>query len=150
MLFFAVVFFAPDMGGYFLEHANFAAADPLVTPDHIAPVWYMTPFYAMLRSIPNKLFGVLVMGGAVIILLFLPWLDKSPVRAMRYKGTYSKLALLLFTITFFVLGYLGTISTTPITLNIARVCTGIYFSYFLFMPFYTRREQCQPVPERIG
>ena len=150
ILFFAVVFFAPDMGGYFLEHANFAPADPLVTPDHITPVWYMTPFYAMLRSIPNKLFGVIVMGGAVCILLFLPWLDKSAVRSMRYRGIYSKLALLFFILAFVVLGYLGTINTTPTTINIARVCTFIYFAYFLLMPWYTRLERCQVVPERIG
>lgn len=149
MGFFAVVFFAPEMGGYFLEHPNFAPADPLVTPEHIAPVWYMTPFYAMLRAIPNKLFGVIVMGGSLLILFLVPWLDKSPVRSMRYKGAYSKWALFLFVISFFILGYLGTVIVTPVTQYITRICTALYFAYFLLMPLYSRREQCRPVPERI-
>ncbi len=147
--FFAIIFFAPEMGGYFLEHANFAAADPFVTPDHIAPVWYMTPFYTMLRAIPDKLTGVIVMGGAIAILLFLPWLDKSRVRSMRYKGVFSKYTLLLFVICFFILGYLGTVPVTPIRQYLARICTAVYFAYFLFMPLYSRYEKCLPVPERI-
>ena len=147
--FFAVIFFVPDMGGYFLEHANFAPADPLVTPEHIAPVWYMTPFYTMLRAIPNKLFGVMVMGGSIIILLFLPWLDKSSVKSMRYKGNFSKCALLAFVLSFFILGYLGTVSVTPMKQYLARLCTAIYFAYFLFMPLYSRCEQSRPAPERI-
>ncbi len=149
MGFFAVIFFVPDMGGYFLEHANFAPADPLVTPEHIAPVWYMTPFYTMLRAIPNKLSGVIVMGGAIVILFFIPWLDKSSVRSMRYKGVYSKYALLVFIPSLFALGYLGTVSVTPLKQYVARVCTAIYFAYFLFMPFYSRYEQSRPVPSRI-
>jgi len=147
--FFAVVFFFPEMGGYFLEHANFTPADPLTTPDHIAPVWYMTPFYGMLRAIPDKLFGVVVMGGAIVILLFVPWLDKSPVRSIRYKGHYSKYALLAFVISFLILGYLGTVNVTPIKLYLARVCTAVYFAFFFFMPLYTRYEAHHPVPERI-
>ena len=148
--FFAVIFFVPDMGGYFLEHANFAPADPLITPEHIAPVWYMTPFYTMLRAIPDKLTGVIVMGGSIVILLFLPWLDKSHVRSMRYKGVYSKYALMTFVISFFILGYLGTVSVTPMKQYLARICTAIYFAYFLFMPLYSRYEQSRPVPERIA
>ena len=148
--FFSVVFFAPEMGGYFLEHANFAPADPLVTPEHIAPVWYMTPFYAMLRAVPNKLFGVMVMIFAVAILLLMPWLDRSRVRSMRYKGSYSKYALVLLVISFILLGYLGTIHVTPITQYLARIATGIYFAYFFLMPFYSRYENAQTVPERIG
>jgi ubiquinol-cytochrome c reductase cytochrome b subunit len=147
--FFAIVFFAPEMGGYFLEHANFAPADPLVTPDHIAPVWYMTPFYAMLRGIPDKLFGVITMGSSLIILFFLPWLDKSPVRSMRYKGFYSKWGLRLFVVSFISLGYLGTGDATPLKHYLAQLCTAIYFAYFLFMPFYSRHERCKPVPERL-
>lgn len=149
MAFFGIIFFTPEMGGYFLEHANFAPADPLVTPDHIAPVWYMTPFYTMLRAIPDKLFGVVVMGGAIVILLFLPWLDKSPVRSMRYKGRHSKCALIAFVISFFILGYLGAVNMTPMKQFVARVCTAIYFAYFLFMPLYSRYEQSRPTPERI-
>lgn len=147
--FFAIVFFIPEMGGYFLEHANFAPADPFVTPEHIAPVWYMTPFYAMLRAIPDKLSGVIVMASSIVLPFFLPWLDKSPVKSMRYKGFYSKLALWFFVISFCLLCYLGTTTVTPIKLYLARVCTLIYFAYFLLMPLYTRYEQCRPVPERI-
>jgi len=148
--FFAVVFFFPEMGGYFLESANFIPADPLTTPEHIAPVWYMTPFYAMLRAIPDKLFGVIVMGGAIAILLFIPWLDRSPVRSIRYKGNYSKYALVLFVISFCILGYLGTVSTTPIRQFLARICTAIYFAFFLLMPIYSRWEKTRIVPERIS
>ena len=148
--FFAVVFFVPDVGGYFLEHANFAPADPLMTPDHIAPIWYMTPFYSMLRAVPNKLSGVIVMGSAIIILLFIPWLDKSQVRSMRYKGACSKFALLACIISFFILGFLGTVRVTPMSQYLARVCTVIYFAYFLLMPLYSRYEQHRLVPERIG
>jgi ubiquinol-cytochrome c reductase cytochrome b subunit len=148
--FFAVIFFVPDMGGYFLEHANFAPADPLITPDHIAPVWYMTPFYTMLRAIPNKLFGVIVMGGSIAILFFLPWLDKSRVRSMRYKGVFSKYGLLAFVISFCILGYLGTVSVTPMKQYLAQLCTAIYFAYFLFMPFYSRYEHFRRPPERLA
>lgn len=147
--FFAVVFFIPEMGGYFLEHANFAPANPMVTPEHIAPVWYMTPFYTMLRAIPNKLSGVFVMGSSIIILFFLPWLDKSPVRSMRYKGGYSRYALGVFVITFLVLGYLGTVPVTPIKQYVARLSAFLYFAYFLLMPLYTRYEYYRPVPERL-
>ena len=147
--FFAIIFFVPDMGGYFLEHANFAPADPLITPEHIAPVWYMTPFYTMLRAIPDKLSGAIVMGASIAILLFLPWLDKSRVRSMRYKGPYSKYALGAFVGSFIILGYLGTVNVTPMKQYLARICTAIYFAYFLFMPLYSRYEQSRLVPERI-
>ncbi len=147
--FFAVVFFYPEMGGYFLEQANFTPADPLTTPDNIAPVWYATPFYGMLRAVPNKLLGVAVMGGAILILAFMPWLDKSTVRSMRYKGNYSKLALLLFVFSFIMLGYLGTVSVTPAKQGLARLCTFLYFAYFILMPLYTRFERTRLVPERI-
>ncbi|WED42468.1 cytochrome b [Legionella cardiaca] len=149
ILFFAVVFFIPEMGGYFLEYANFVPANPMVTPEHIAPVWYLTPFYAMLRAIPDKLLGVITMGAAILILFFIPWLDRSPVRSMRYKGYYSKYALAAFVISFVMLGYLGTVIMTPFKQYLARIFTAIYFAYFLFMPLYTRHEQHKTVPERI-
>lgn len=145
----AVLFFAPEMGGYFLEHANFQAADPLQTPNIIVPVWYMTPFYAMLRAVPDKLMGIIVMGASIFILFLLPWLDRSPVRSLRYRGWCSRMALAIFIVSFFILGYLGTISVTPMRTNIARVCTLLYFAFFLLMPFYTRREKTKPLPERV-
>lgn len=148
--FFAIVFFVPEMGGYFLEHDNFAEADPLITPDHIAPVWYMTPFYAILRAIPNKLLGIILMGSSIVLLLFMPWLDKSSVRSMRYKGEYSKYALILFVISILTLGYLGTRPVSPAALYIARIAALIYFGYFILMPIYTRLEIAKPVPERIA
>ncbi len=149
ILFFSVVFFFPELGGYFLEHANFLPADPLTTPDHIAPVWYLTPFYAMLRAIPDKLFGVMVMGGSIVILLFVPWLDRSPVRSMRYKGNYSRFALWTFVIVFVILGYLGATMLTPLKLYLARICTVLYFAFFLLMPIYSKFEQYRVVPDRI-
>lgn len=148
--FFAVVFFVPEMGGYFLEHDNFTPANPMVTPDHIAPVWYMTPFYAILRAIPNKLLGVIAMGSSIFLLLLMPWLDRSSVRSMHYKGNYSKIALTLFVVCFFTLGYLGTASVTTLTLWLARLAATGYFAYFILMPFYTRFERCRQVPERIN
>lgn len=147
--FFAVVFFVPDMGGYFLEHDNFIPANPMVTPDHIAPVWYMTPFYAILRAVPDKLFGVILMGSSIILLLFMPWLDRSPVRSMRYKGVYSRIALALFVLSFVTLGYLGTENVTPFKQILARAAATLYFAYFLLMPIYSRYERHETVPERI-
>ncbi|HHF7366967.1 TPA: cytochrome bc complex cytochrome b subunit [Legionella bozemanae] len=150
ILFFAVVFFAPEMGGYFLEHNNFTPANPLITPDHIAPMWYMAPFYAILRAIPDKLLGVMGIGFALLVLFFLPWLDRSPVRSMRYKGNYSRVMLFLGVAAFVLLGYLGTIPVTPVRLYLARTCTILYFAYFLSMPFYTRFEKTRPLPSRLG
>lgn len=149
MVFCAVVFFAPEMGGYFLEHANFEAANPMVTPEHIAPVWYMTPFYTILRAIPNKLAGIGAMGAAIAVLFVIPWLDKSPVKSMRYRGIYSKIALASFTISFFILGYLGTVAVTPAKQLLAQICSFFYFAFFIFMPLYTRFETCKTVPKRI-
>jgi ubiquinol-cytochrome c reductase cytochrome b subunit len=148
-VFFGIVFFMPEMGGYFLEHANFEAADPMVTPEHIAPVWYMTPFYAILRAIPNKLAGVIAMGVAIAILFVIPWLDKSPVKSIRYRGIYSKLALSIFVVAFFMLGYLGTVPVSPVKQVLAQLGTFIYFAFFFLMPFYTKFEKCKPVPNRI-
>lgn len=149
IVFFAVVFFFPEMGGYFLEHENFAAANPLITPEHIAPVWYMTPFYAILRAIPDKLMGVIAMGASILILFLLPWLDRSPVRSMRYKGYYSRYALGLLVLCFFILGYLGTVNVTAVKQYVARVCAFVYFAYFLGMPIYSHHETYREVPERI-
>ncbi|MBI2786978.1 MAG: cytochrome bc complex cytochrome b subunit, partial [Legionella longbeachae] len=138
ILFFAVVFFAPEMCGYFLEHNNFAPANPLSTPDHIAPMWYMSPFYAMLRAIPDQLLGILCIGAAVLFLFFIPWLDCSPVRSMRYKGILSRSMLFLGITAFVLLGYLGTIPVTPLRLFSARIAILLYFAYFILMPVYTR------------
>lgn len=150
LLFFAVVFFAPEMGGFFLESNNFVPANPMVTPDHIAPMWYMAPFYAILRAIPDRLGGILCMGGAIGILFLLPWLDRSSVRSMRYKGRVSRIMLFVGVIAFLMLGYLGTIPVNPLRLFLARCCTVLYFSYFIFMPWYTSKESVRVVPLRIG
>jgi ubiquinol-cytochrome c reductase cytochrome b subunit len=149
IVFCAIMFFAPEMGGYFLEHANFEMADPLKTPEHIAPVWYFTPFYAILRAVPDKLGGVILMGGAMILLFFLPWLDRSPVKSIRYRGWMFKTALTLFVISFFVLGYLGTQPATGAYTVLARIFTVVYFAFFLLMPIYTKLDKTKPVPERV-
>ncbi|MFO1258403.1 MAG: cytochrome b N-terminal domain-containing protein [Gammaproteobacteria bacterium] len=144
-----ILFFYPDGGGYFLEAPNFTPASPLVTPEHIAPVWYMTPFYAMLRAIPDKLGGVVVMAAAIAILFVLPWLDRSPVRSIRYRGGLFKAALFLFVVSFIFLGYLGLVPPSPLRMIEAQVCTVIYFGFFIFMPIYTKLDRCKPVPERV-
>ena len=150
LFFFAVViFYWPEMGGYFLEHANFIPADPLKTPEHIAPVWYFTPFYSILRAVPDKFAGVLAMGGAIVVLFLLPWLDRSEVKSIRYRGGIFKKALLLFVISFLALGYLGTQPATPTATLFARLFTVIYFGFFLLMPIYTRWENPKPLPERV-
>jgi ubiquinol-cytochrome c reductase cytochrome b subunit len=151
-----VIFFMPEMGGYFLEHANFEEANNLKTPEHIAPVWYFTPFYSMLRAVTYPLFGfdakmwgAIVMGLAIAILFVVPWLDRSPVKSMRYKGWYSRISLLLFVVSFVILGVLGTkIATGPRT-ALAQVCTLYYFVFFLAMPWYTSREKTTTPPERV-
>ncbi len=148
-VFCAVVFFFPEMGGYFLEKPNFEQANAFKTPEHIAPVWYFTPFYAILRAVPDKLMGVIAMGAAIAVLFVLPWLDRSPVRSMRYKGWISKVFLLVFCIAFVILGILGVLAPTPGRTLLSQVCTVLYFAYFLLMPFYTRLEKTKPVPERV-
>ncbi len=147
--FFAVVFFFPEGGGFFLEPPNFEAANSLKTPAHIAPVWYYTPFYAILRAVPSKLGGVIAMGGAIAFLFLIPWLDRSPVRSIRYKGILSKIALTIFAISFLVLGYLGATPATPTATILARIFTILYFLFFLLMPFYTAIEKCKQPPERV-
>ena len=149
ILFSFVVFFAPDMGGYFLEHANFEPANMLATPEHIAPVWYFTPFYAILRAVPDKLWGALLMGTSVMLPLFLPWLDRSRVKSIRYRGWIYKLALTLFVISFLSLGYLGMKPAEAIYVLFARIFAVIYFSFFLLMPYYSALDKTKPVPDRV-
>jgi len=149
-VFCAIVFFFPEMGGYFLEKPNFEVANAFKTPAHIAPVWYFTPFYAILRAVPDKLLGVIAMGAAIAVLFVLPWLDRSPVKSMKYKGWMSKVTLLAFCISFIILGVLGVLAPTPERTLLARICTAIYFGYFILMPFYTKLEKTKVVPQRVA
>jgi ubiquinol-cytochrome c reductase cytochrome b subunit len=149
ILFSAVVFFAPELGGYFLEHANFEPANTLQTPEHIAPVWYFTPFYAILRAVPNKLLGVVLMGLAVMLPIFLPWLDRCKVKSIRYRGWNFKIALWIFAISFLALGFLGLVPVSDTYTMLARVFTVTYFAFFVLMPFYTTWEKPKPVPDRV-
>ena len=153
LVFCGIVFFKPDGWGLFLEAPNFEPANPMQTPPHIAPVWYFTPFYAILRAVPSflgtQIWGVLAMFGAIVLLALLPWLDKSPVKSMRYRGPISKIALGIFVITFVMLGYLGLKPSTGIYPMLARVFTAIYFAYFLLMPWWSRMDSTKPVPERV-
>jgi ubiquinol-cytochrome c reductase cytochrome b subunit len=163
-----VVFFAPEMGGYFLEANNFIPADPLKTPAHIAPVWYFTPFYAMLRAVPSyfgtQVWGVLVMGAAVMIFFALPWLDRGKVKSIRYRGNLYKGWLAAFVVSFLILGYLGVVPVTvwgqfgegmPLlggadkATVVSRVLTVVYFLFFLLMPWYTARDKTKPEPQRV-
>ena len=149
IIFCAVVFFTPEMGGYFLEANNFIPADPLKTPEHIAPVWYFTPFYAILRAVPSQFGGVVAMGAATLLFFFLPWLDRSPVKSIRYRGWKYKTALALFTVSFLALGWLGLQPATTVYTWMARVFTLVYFLFFLLMPFYTASDNDKPVPDRV-
>ncbi|MGB5164493.1 MAG: cytochrome bc complex cytochrome b subunit [Woeseiaceae bacterium] len=149
MIFSSVVFFAPEMGGYFLEHANFEPANVSATPEHIAPVWYFTPFYAILRAVPDKLLGFILFGLSVVLPVFLPWLDKARVRSIRYRGWMYKTALSVFVVTFVTLGWLGTQPATDAYVLMARVFSVLYFLFFLLMPWYTSIDKTKPVPERV-
>jgi len=153
MFFAAVVFFAPEMNGFFLEHPNFEPADPMKTPAHIAPVWYFTPFYAMLRAVPSiagsAFPGVVVMGAAVVILFFLPWLDRSPVKSIRYRGLCFKVLLALFAVDFILLGFLGMKPSTDLFTLIAQLGTIYYFVFFIALAFIPKFEKTKPVPERV-
>ena len=167
-VFSVIVFFAPDMGGYFLEGPNFVQADPLQTPAHIAPVWYFTPFYAMLRAVPSmfgsQFPGVAVMGAATLILFALPWLDRGKVKSVRYRGPIYRWFLGAFVFSFLILGYLGVVPTTiwgqlpkgmpllggmDVATLVARVLTAVYFAFFLLMPWYTKEDKELPEPERV-
>ncbi|GJG97149.1 cytochrome bc complex cytochrome b subunit [Cupriavidus pauculus] len=195
IVFSAVIFFFPDVGGYFLEANNFFPADPLKTPPHIAPVWYFTPFYSMLRAttsnflpilwlffavvlgmvflrtkdaririgsvaimvilavgfyfIDAKFWGVLVMGGSVIVLFFMPWLDCSPVKSIRYRPAFHKSILIVFVVVFLVLGYLGVQPPSPVGEKVSQLGTLLYFAFFLIMPLWSRAGTFKPVPERV-
>ena len=158
----AVVFFVPELGGWFLEKANFAPADVLQTPPDIVPLWYLTPYYSILRAVTfewlpggAKLWGVLAMGAAIVVLFFLPWLDRSPVRSIRYRGWMYKTALTLFVVTFVMLGYLGTRNPSHVDLVLLKNVTWsqiglvVYFAFFLLMPIYTRMDRTKPEPDRV-
>jgi ubiquinol-cytochrome c reductase cytochrome b subunit len=149
VLFAIVVFFVPTLGGLFLESPNFEEANPLSTPEHIAPVWYFTPYYAILRAVPDQRLGALLMLLAVCAFLFLPWLDRSRVKSIRYKGWMSRTALALFTVAFVALGYLGLQPAEGLYVVLARIFTVIYFLFFILMPFYTWLEPVKRVPERV-
>ena len=148
-IFSLILFYMPEFGGWFLEKDNFIPANPLQTPEHIVPLWYFTPFYAILRAVPDKLFGVMAMGGAIVVLFLIPWLDRSPVRSIRYRGPLFRIALSIFTISFLALGYLGTQPATGLYTSLAQVFSVLYFSFFILMPIYTSLDKDQPVPQRV-
>jgi len=145
----AVVFFMPSLGGYLLEYNNFKPADPMVTPTHIAPLWYFTPFYAILRAIPHKLLGVMGMGLSVGLFALLPWLDRGAVKSIRYRGWIYKLFLSIFVVCFIGLGYLGMQPPTPVSTMVTRILAVGYFGFFILMPIYTRIDPTKPEPERL-
>jgi ubiquinol-cytochrome c reductase cytochrome b subunit len=162
MAFSAILFFMPEGGGYFLEYNNFFPADPMVTPPHIAPVWYFTPYYSLLRAVTYPLFGidakfwgVIAMGAGVLIFAFLPWLDRSPVKSIRYRGPIFKVSLAIWVVGFVILGFLGTkppqyaffgiIPGAPV----AQIFSVYYFLFFLAMPVWSRLDKCQPEPDRV-
>ena len=153
IVFSVILFFTPEMGGYFLEGNNFVPADPFKTPPHIAPLWYFTAFYSILRAVPpmfgSQFPGVIAMGMAIVVMFLLPWLDRSPVKSIRYRGAIYKWALALFVVAFFVLSYLGTQSVSALNTWLARICGIIYFAFFIFMPWYTRIDKTKPEPERV-
>jgi ubiquinol-cytochrome c reductase cytochrome b subunit len=149
LLFCYVLFFTPDMKGYFLESANFEAANPLKTPEHIAPVWYFTPFYAILRAIPDKLLGIIGMGASIGLLFLLPWLDRCKVRSFRYRSKIHALNITQFVICFIGLGILGAVPVTFVCTWLARLFSLGYFMFFVLLFFYSKHERTKPVPERI-
>jgi ubiquinol-cytochrome c reductase cytochrome b subunit len=195
MIFAFIVFFAPEMNGYFLEFNNFIPADPLKTPLHIAPVWYFTPFYSMLRAVTSefmiplwifaavlfgllirqtkdkkqqikyagilvvlavtfylldaKFWGVMVMGGSVVIFFFLPWLDNSPVKSIRYRPQFHKYIYGVFVVTFVILGYLGIQAPSPVGEKVSQIGTLIYFGFFLAMPWWSKMGEFKQVPKRV-
>lgn len=148
-IFCAVMFFMPEMGGYFLEYANFEQANSLKTPDHIAPVWYFTPFYSVLRAVPDKFWGFIAFAASVAIPFILPWIDKSPVKSWRYRGNLTRVILVVFVASFLILGVLGVKSPTPARTFLAQICSILYFAFFLLMPVWTSMDKAKPVPERV-
>ena len=149
ILFSFILFMWPEAGGLFLEHDNFVPANPLVTPEHIKPVWYFTPFYAILKAVPDKLMGVVMMGASVAILFFLPWLDRSPVKSIRYRGMWYKVLLASFTIAFVRLGMLGMAEGTPAETWEMRIWTLVYFMFFVLLFFMSPGGKTKPVPDRV-
>src|SRR5215472_15707867 len=144
-----VVFFVPNFGGLFLESPNYEPANPVSTPADITPVWYFTPYYAMLRAVPDQRLGALLLLLGVMAFLFLPWLDRSPVKSMRYRGWMSRSALAIFVVSFVGLGYLGLQPALGIYVVFARILAVLYFAFFILMPFYTKLDPVKPVPERV-
>ena len=149
VIFAFIIFFEPTAGGLFLEHDNFLPANPMVTPEHIKPVWYFTPYYAMLRAIPDKLLGVVVMGAATLIFFAVPWLDRSKVKSIRYRGPITKILIALFVVSFCILGWLGMQSGSPAQKLVAQILTFYYFAFFFTMPIWTAVDKTKPVPERV-
>ncbi len=153
IVFAAIIFFAPDMGGYFLEYNNFVPANPMKTPEHIAPVWYFTPYYAILRAVPplfgSQFPGVVAMGVATVIFFALPWLDRGKVKSIRYRGPIYKAFLAAFVVSFVGLGYLGLMPATELYTWISRVLAVVYFAFFFLMPWYTKIDKCKPEPDRL-
>jgi ubiquinol-cytochrome c reductase cytochrome b subunit len=149
ILFTIVVFFVPTFGGLFLEGPNFEPANPMSTPEHIAPVWYFTPYYAILRAVPNQRMGALLMGLAVFVFFLVPWLDQCKVKSMRYKPFISKLALAVFAVSFVALGYLGLQPAEGLYVALARIFTVLYFGFFILMPIYSRMGTPKPEPTRV-
>jgi ubiquinol-cytochrome c reductase cytochrome b subunit len=143
------MFFMPEMGGYFLEFANFEEANSLKTPEHIAPVWYFTPFYSVLRAVPDKFWGFIAFAASVAVPFMLPWLDRSPVKSWRYRGNITKVMLLVFVASFLILGVLGVKAPTPARTFLAQICSVIYFGFFLLMPIWTGMDKTKPVPDRV-
>jgi ubiquinol-cytochrome c reductase cytochrome b subunit len=144
-----ILFFAPEMGGFFLEFANFEEANGLKTPEHIAPVWYFTPYYSVLRAVPDKFWGFVFFAASVVVPFALPWLDRNPVKSWRYRGNLNRIMLLLFIVSFIILGVLGVKSPTPERTFLAQICTIFYFFFFLAMPWWSRLDRTKPVPERV-
>jgi ubiquinol-cytochrome c reductase cytochrome b subunit len=153
IVFCAVIFFAPEIGGYFIEANNFVPANPMKTPEHIAPVWYFTPYYAILRAVPplfgSQFPGVVAMGVATVAFFFLPWLDRGPVRSIRYRGPIYKAFLAAFVVSFVGLGWLGLMPASPTYTIISRILAVVYFAFFLLMPWYTKIDKCKPEPDRV-
>ncbi len=150
LFFFAfVIFFMPEGGGYFLEAPNFEAANGLKTPEHIAPVWYFTPFYAILRAVPDKLTGVVLMGLSIAVLFVLPWLDRCKVRSFRYRSKLHLLNIVQFVICFIILGILGALPSTPVLTLLAQITSFGYFAFFVLLFFYSKNEKTKPLPERV-
>ena len=149
ILFCWVVFFMPAMNGFFLEGPNFEAANPLKTPEHIFPVWYFTPFYAILRAIPDKLIGVAAMGASIVVLALLPWIDRGTVKSVRYRCGFHKWNIAGFVVTFVLLGWVGATPQTDFKTIVSQICTVTYFMFFVLLFVYSKNEKTKPLPERL-